>query len=97
VAKESDDYVKAKPSVVLYFRGVAARVGFPIVPPELDSINGVKCVPASRPDMGERFIPKTLTNAVNTVFYASWNFRYLLSEVPKGPIPQPKNPMEDAK
>lgn len=79
---------------VVYLKGSAVRVGFPINPPRLYTIGGVPCVPDCRPDRGEGFAQGVMGNAVNSLNYAYWNLRYVLPAVPAGPLPIPPIPTD---
>jgi len=81
-------------SCVVYLTGKAYRIGFPISPPRLVDINGIPCVPQCRPDRGEGFGQGVMSNAVQTVHYAYWRLRYVLTSVPPGPLPVPPNPFD---
>lgn len=81
-------------SLVIYLRGSAVRSTYPISPPRLVSINGIECVADSRPDRGEGFGIGIRANAVNSLYFAYWNLRYVLPSVPPGPLPVPPNPFD---
>lgn len=81
-------------SCVVYLTGKAYRVGWPVQPPRLVDINGIPAVPKCRPDRGEGFGQGVMSNAVQTVHYAYWRLRYVLTSVPPGPLPIPPNPFD---
>jgi hypothetical protein len=84
---------RVAPAVYVYLRGEAKRAGYHIPPPRLINVNGVRAVPANRLDRGEGFEHGAMFNAGTTpIFYARWNFRYMLPALPKGQLPIPPNP-----
>lgn len=84
-----------KPLVYMFIRGQAARYGFPIPIPEVDTVNGVEPVMATRLDHGEGFGQGIVYAAGGAPIYgATWNLRYLLPELPEGWFPPtPPNPI----
>ena len=80
-------------AVYVYLRGEAKRAGYHIPPPRLANVNGVAAIPACRLDRGEGFEHGAIFNAGPTpIFYAKWNFRYMLPTLPNGALPIPPNP-----
>lgn len=94
-SSNSSTFRRAKPSCVVYLRGFALRVGYPIDPPELLEVGGIVPVEASRPDCGEEFMTGSRASVVHTIYFAAWNLRYILPEVPTGPLRPPVNPLLD--
>jgi hypothetical protein len=84
---------RTEPQVILYLRGSAVRAGYPIDPPRLLTVNGVKAIPANRRDRGEGFARDVRANFGVPIHRAGWNLRYVLESMPKGALPAPPNPM----
>lgn len=83
---------RTAPFAVLYLVGEALRVGFDIPPPKPGPVNGVQPVPMNRLDMGEGFASAVVGTTANglPVYGAKWRLRYVLPQVPEGPIPVPQ-------
>jgi hypothetical protein len=83
--------VRALPSLAVWLVGHAMRYGFPIQPPSILSVAGVKVLPQNR---GPVWIMKQTGNYFGVpVYAASWRFRYLLPQFPTGSEwPIPENP-----
>lgn len=85
--------VQRRTSPTLYVRlvGQALRVGYPIQIPELVSVAGATPTMVSRVDCGEGFAQSVVGNVLVPVYAASFNLRYVLNDVPQGPIGPPVN------
>lgn len=92
----SDALRRTAPVCYVYLRGVGIRAGYPVDPPRLLTVNGVEAIPANRLDRGEGMAKGIKANAHVPLHYTRWNLRYLLNEVPTGPLPVPPNPTQKA-
>lgn len=86
---------RVEPTVFVYLRGSAVRVGHPVEPPRLLTVGGVEAVPANRLDRGEGFGKRVSTGTTAPVHMARWNLRYWLPAMP-AVIPTPPVPIEGA-
>lgn len=81
------------PSLAVIVEGYATRAGYPIAPPAIDRIGGVKAHPANRPgEHGFRTWVAANWGGVPIVM-ATWSLRYVLEEVPTQPLGVPPSPM----
>lgn len=80
---------RVRETSVVYLRGHAIRAGFPIQPPSLSTVGGVKAIAKSRIDRGEGFTTGIRTQGTTVLHYASWNLRYVLDGVPDRAKVQP--------
>lgn len=82
---------RGKPVIAVILEGRAARAGYAISPPSLNSIGGVEAIPANREGM-EYFVSEVATSSIYPVCVASWRLRWILPAVPQVPLVVPVNP-----
>ncbi len=82
---------RAKRRVHVWMFGRAIRICYEIPAPGLVSIAGVPAIPANR--MGQEYFSMvTLGNFGEPIYGASWCLRWILTDIPQGPIRPPVNP-----
>lgn len=80
------------PSVWATLEGEAVRVLYEISPPLLTKFGGQDVVPANREGV-EYFQTEVVANLTLPVVMARWRLRWLVPDVPRGPITSPPNPI----
>lgn len=90
-----DTFVQQRVSPTLYVTlyGEAVRAFYPVPVPELVAIGGKPLTPVNRPDMGEGFTTGIIADGGYPLVGARWALRYVLTEVPRGPVPVLPNPL----
>ncbi|MDE2097168.1 MAG: hypothetical protein KGL39_07970 [Patescibacteria group bacterium] len=82
---------RATPSYEAVMEGYAMRIGFPISPPKLTSVGGIPAFPLNKP--GQGFKTWVAANFAAPAWAAQWQLRYVLQNLPPGPVKAPDNPL----
>jgi hypothetical protein len=84
---------RAQTGFYILMKGTAIRAGYPIPEPRLLTVAGIPAIPANNKEWGDGFLAATVGNWGVPLVKASWQMRYVLTDVPQKPIAQPPNPM----
>jgi hypothetical protein len=82
------------PVYYVFLSGYALRARYPVPVPTITDTGGAPLFPVSRPDAGEGFETRIAGNVEYPVYEARWNLRFVLPQLPSGPLDIPDNPQQ---
>lgn len=84
---------RTESTFVAILRGMATRVGYPIIPPSLREIGGRKATLANQANLGDGFTTGTCGVYFDVPeYYCYWQLRYIIEGKPEGNLPEMETP-----